>query len=121
MVVAPIAFLRHRRIKPKNRKHGTQLHDEAHGGAPPEMTSFPSKMNDWPSDRFLTRGLIGIHCQLDRLENRGVISRLRPASKSATCASGQLILSVLVDPDASLRLLLTSFGAVDPHFVRVIA
>jgi hypothetical protein len=43
MIVAEIAFLRHRRIKPKHRKHNTQLHDEAHGGAPPETTSLPSK------------------------------------------------------------------------------
>jgi hypothetical protein len=43
MVVAQIAFLRHCRIKPKNRKHNTQLHDEAHGEAPPEMTLLPSK------------------------------------------------------------------------------
>ncbi len=45
MVVAQIAFLRHRRIKPKNRKHNTQLHDEAHGGAPPN-DPLPSKVND---------------------------------------------------------------------------
>jgi hypothetical protein len=46
MVVALIAFLRHCRIKPKNRKHKTQLHDETHGRVPPQMTPLPSKMND---------------------------------------------------------------------------
>jgi hypothetical protein len=78
---------------------------------PPEMTSFPSKMNDWPSDRFLTRGLIGIHCQLDRLEDRGVISRLSTRVEIGHMRIRSAVLSVLVDPDASLRLLLTSFGA----------
>jgi hypothetical protein len=33
--------------------------------------------------------------------------------------SDQLILSAQADPEAALRLLLTSFGAGDPHFVRV--
>jgi hypothetical protein len=110
MVVAPIAFLRHRRIKPKNRKHGTQLHDEAHDGAPPEMTSFPSKMNDWPSDRFLTRGLIGIHGQLDRLENRGVISGLSTRVEIGHMCIRSAVLSVLMDRGVTL--------STAPHFVR---
>src|SRR5262249_11437393 len=55
MIVTEIALLRHCRIKPKHGKHDTQLHHHAHGGAPPGITPLPKQMNDWSSDRFLTR------------------------------------------------------------------
>src|SRR5262249_60686125 len=43
MIVAEIAFLRHCRIKPKHRKHNTQLHDEAHGGIPSQINPLPEQ------------------------------------------------------------------------------
>jgi hypothetical protein len=43
MIMAEIAFLGHYRIKPKHSQHNTQLHDEAHGEVPPQMTPLPSK------------------------------------------------------------------------------
>jgi hypothetical protein len=55
MIVTEIALLRHCRIQPKHGKHDTQLHHHAHGGAPPGITPLPKQMNDWSSDRFLTR------------------------------------------------------------------